>query len=326
MAAHAAVLCAECQLPRFPDQQSEFSFPPTGLGWYEQRRWARRAPGFRRPSMSTLIDIASTITAKLHLYRRDQLLGPATGFFSEWNGQFFLITNWHVVSGLHPETKKPLHSLGGIPDRVKFRVAVRGDIGEWISPIECLLYEDSDSNELPERPIWLEHPIYHDRLDVVAIPIRIPNDGAVRTIDAVNTVPKMRLKVATDVFVLGYPMGIDGGGEFPIWKRASIATEPGVHRGGPPHILIDTATRKGMSGAPVIAIADGDFEVEGAPPAYRPPGRVYRFVGVYSSRLGDGEMEAQLGRVWDAALLEIIVKTGTPGTSSKAWLSSGSLQ
>ena len=47
-------------------------------------------------------------------------------------------------------------------------------------------------------------------------------------------------------------------------------------------MLIDTATREGMSGAPVIAIADGDFDVEGTPPAYRKPGRVYRFVGVYS--------------------------------------------
>jgi hypothetical protein len=38
--------------------------------------------------------------------------------------------------------------------------------------------------------------------------------------------------------------------------------------------FIDTAAREGMSGAPVIAIADGDFEVEGTPPAYRRPGRV----------------------------------------------------
>jgi hypothetical protein len=278
--------------------------------------------------MSTLIDIASTITAKLHLYRREQLLGQATGFFTEWNGQVFLITNWHVVSGLRTDTHKPVHRKGGIPDRVKFRVPVKGDIGQWLSPIEQPLYEDSDTNDAPENPLWLEHPVYRglecpgfgERLDIVALPIQIPEGGAVLKIEAVNTVPNMRLKVAMDVFVLGYPMGIDGGGEFPIWKRGSIATEPGVHRGGPPHILIDTATREGMSGAPVIAIADGDFEVEGPPPAYRLPGRVYRFIGVYSGRLGDGEMEAQLGIVWKASLLEHIVKTGTPGTSSHTLL------
>jgi hypothetical protein len=42
---------------------------------------------------------------------------------------------------------------------------------------------------------------------------------------------------------------------------------------------------EGMSGAPVVAIADGEFDVEGMQPAYRPPGRVYRFIGVYSGRL-----------------------------------------
>ena len=275
--------------------------------------------------MSIQIDIGSTITAKLHLYRREQFLGPATGFFSKWNSQIFLITNWHVVSGLHQETKKALHSQGGIPDRVKFRVAVKGHIGEWMRPTDQPLYEDAESNELPEKPVWLEHPIYRDQLDVVAIPIQIHEEGEVRTIDAVNTIPNMHLMVANDVFVLGYPMGIDGGGEFPIWKRASIATEPGVHRGGPRHLLIDTATRKGMSGAPVIAVADGECDIEGSPLKFRFGGRGYRFVGVYSGRLGDGELEAQLGRVWDASHLEIIQKTGVRGKSSKEWLVSDQL-
>lgn len=275
--------------------------------------------------MGKVIDIASTITTKLQLFYREQLLGPATGFFTEWNGKYFLITNWHVVTGLHPETNKPLHSQGGIPDRVKFRVAVKGDIGQWLSPIERTLYEDSDSNEVPEKSLWLEHPVYNgkrygQRLDVVALPIQIPEDGSVRKIDSVNTAPNMRLKVAMDVFILGYPQGIDGGGEFPIWKRGSIATEPDVNLGGPPRILVDTATREGMSGAPVIALADGDFDVEGPPPAYRAPGRVYRFVGVYSGRLGDGEMKAQLGIVWKACLIDEIVQAGVLGKSSHAIL------
>ena len=273
--------------------------------------------------MSAQIDIASTLTSQLQLYRRNQPLGPATGFFCESRGQFFLVTNWHVVTGLHHETLRPLNSQGGLPDRMRFRVPVRGHLGEWTSPIELSLYDDSDSTEAPQTPIWLEHPAYRRRLDVVAIPIQIPEDGEVRTIGAVNTVPKMRLKVAADVFVLGYPMGFTGGGEFPIWKRASIATEPDVHRGGPRHILIDTATREGMSGAPVVAIADGNFEVEGSGGLHQRPGRAYRFVGVYSGRHGKGDMEAQLGIVWDAAQLEIVVQTGTLGKGSHAWLTGG---
>jgi hypothetical protein len=187
-----------------------------------------------------------------------------------------------------------------------------------MSPIEQLLYRDSDLTDCPANARWLEHPVYRSNLDVVALPITVPDGGAVRTINAANTVPKMVLRIGTDVFVLGYPKGMDGGGEFPIWKRASIATEPNINRGGPPHLLIDTATREGMSGAPVIAVADGVYELEGPQPAYKLPGRVCRFLGVYSSRMGSDEMQAQLGTVWDASLLEIILKAGIQGMSSHA--------
>jgi hypothetical protein len=213
--------------------------------------------------------------AKLELYRRGQSLGQATGFFTEWNGRTFLITNWHVVSGLHLDTHKPLLRNGGIPDRVKFRVPVKGDIGQWLSPIEQLLYEDSDTNEAPEKPLWFEHQVYRGlerpgygrRLDVVALPIQIPEDGAVRKIDAVNTVPKMRLKVAMDVFVLGYPKGIEaavnsrfGREEVSQLSRVFIVAAPRTCSSTRRHA-------KECLEHQLIAIADGDFEVEGPPPA-----------------------------------------------------------
>ena len=94
--------------------------------------------------------------------------------------------------------------------------------------------------------------------------------------------------------------------EFPIWKRASIATEPRVRRSRPLHILIDTATREGMSGAPVLKIVEGAIGMGSS--------RSRRFVGVYSSRLGDREMEAQLGKVRDASLLEAIVHGAGKGS------------
>jgi hypothetical protein len=239
-------------------------------------------------SMIELTDDASTITTKLLLYRRGTLLGPATGFFKEWGGRFFLVTNWHVVSGRHHETREVLHTQAALPDRLTFTVAEKGRIGErWLSPIKRLLYEDADSTDSPERPTWFEHPEYRNQVDVVAVPIPIPLNGDVRTISAIDTAPGMDLAVGDEVFVLGYPKGIDGGGEFPIWKRASIATEPWIRR-SPPHVLIDTATREGMSGAPVIKIRQGLIA----------PGssRSRKFVGVYSSRLGEDEMKRNLER------------------------------
>lgn len=42
----------------------------------------------------------------------------------------------------------------------------------------------------------------------------------------------------------------------------------------------------------------------------------YKFLGVYSGRLGKGEMEAQLGVVWKASLLDEIIDGNVKGTGS----------
>ena len=265
--------------------------------------------------MGTEIYVGSLVTSRLRLFYCDTELGSGTGFFYKSDGRLYLITNWHVVSGRNFQTLKCNLTNGGLPDRLKFTVGCRGHIGEWME-IDHMLYEDSGANVQPERPIWLEHAVHRHKVDVVAIPILLPEGAEAHTIDHVNTVPTMALKVSRDVFVLGYPRGISGSRGFPIWKRASIATEPAIQLDGLPKMLVDTATREGMSGAPVVAIADGEFDVEGPPPPYRLPGRVYRFVGVYSGRLGKNEMEAQLGIVWKAQAVGEIVQVPTAGKSS----------
>lgn len=266
---------------------------------------------------STPVDIGSLVTTPLRLSYRGTEAGLGTGFFYERNGRTFLVTNWHVVTGRHFATLKPLSEKGTLPDRLTFLVACRGDVGEWIEASQHL-YSDADREEQPQEPVWLEHAHHRHKVDVVAIPIDVPEGGVVQTIGCVNTARSMLLSVSREVFVLGYPLGIHGGRGFPIWKRASIATEPALQLDGLPKMLIDTATRQGMSGAPVIALADFEFNVEGQRPAYRAPGRVYRFVGVYSGRLGSDEMAAQLGIVWKAEVIDHIIDGATHGTSSFA--------
>jgi hypothetical protein len=265
--------------------------------------------------MGTKIDVGSTVTSRLRLFYRNTELGVGTGFFTKYGSQLYLITNWHVVSGRNFQTREHLSKELALPDRLKYTAGCRGHLGEWMD-VDCMLYEDSESSEQPENPVWLEHAAHGYGVDVVAIPITLPEDAEVSTIDRVNTVPRMRITVSRDVFVIGYPKGISGYRGFPIWKRASIANEPDIQHDGLPKLLVDTATREGMSGAPVVAIADGEFDVEGMSPPYRPPGRVYRFIGVYSGRLGKGEMEAQLGIVWKAQAIDEIVQVPTRGKSS----------
>lgn len=76
--------------------------------------------------------------------------------------------------------------------------------------------------------------------------------------------------------------------------------------------MIDSATRVGLSGAPVVARAIGFFDrnadgvqIGGSDPTFL--GRWSFFLGIYSGRQGDESDGFQLGRVFHAELLEKIV-------------------
>lgn len=111
--------------------------------------------------------------------------------------------------------------------------------------------------------------------------------------------------VGSDVFILGYPFGITGGEKLPIWKRASIASEPAIDLDGLPKIFVDTASRPGMSGSPVIlkqrrqaTIIQGNLISRYS----------MRFIGIYSGRIGSNDqLQAQLGIVWKAHVIDEII-------------------
>ena len=176
-----------------------------------------------------------------------------------------------------------------------------------------LLYSDAESTEQPTNPIWFVHPQLHQEVDVVAIPFTAPEVAKIYPINTMNTVPDLRLIAGGDVFVLGYPKGTSGGGLFPIWKRASLATEPQLDLNGSPMMLVDTATREGMSGGPVIAVATGGYTTESNNTVLGQDGT--RFAGINSGRLGTNELEAQLGVVWKAKVLDEMIDAAQTGTS-----------
>ena len=114
-------------------------------------------------------------------------------------------------------------------------------------------------------------------------------------LNEVQQVSDMVLRVGQDVFVLGFPLGIMKTGVFPVWKRASIATEPDYPVNDIPCFLLDTATREGMSDAPVLQRVsaydqrDGGSIIAGAP--------MTQVVGISSGRYVGELGEAQLGTV-----------------------------
>jgi len=125
-----------------------------------------------------------------------------------------------------------------------------------------------------------------------------------------------QVAVGDDAYVLGFPLGLDGGPRLPIWKRGSIATEPHYDLDGLPKILIDTATRPGMSGAPAIAVRRGLAAPHGTGSlADTIFGTTEKFLGVYSGRVGADALGAQLGIIWKASVVDEIVRDGVFGQS-----------
>ena len=65
------------------------------------------------------VDAISLTSLYLEAYGRGKSLASATGFTIEHEGHPFLITNWHVVAGYHPETGQCLSKTGALPDELR---------------------------------------------------------------------------------------------------------------------------------------------------------------------------------------------------------------
>jgi hypothetical protein len=103
----------------------------------------------------------------------------------------------------------------------------------------------------------------------------------------------------------------------PIWKRASIGTEPLIDLDGVPKVMIDTATREGMSGSLVLARHDlsGPYTKKDGTTVQSFRTRLDQVLGVYSGRIGEKDIKAQLGIVWKARVINEIIEGKKPGWS-----------
>lgn len=279
----------------------------------------------------------------LEMFRQEASLATGTGVLYRKGSATFIVTAWHNVTGRHSETLQPLN--GGFPDRVTAHIAKTlftsdgRDSGIIRQPIDLLL-EDA------EQTHYFVHPQGFPRVDVVVIPIspdevyssRVHlSDGRATTMNqALRHVPTTvglggrieciqdfvgasaqfnidfanHLSVTDDVFVVGYPKGLTDQTLQPIWKRATVATDPRIGWQGQRKFLVDCASRQGLSGAPILSYnKTGRMQVGGT--TYIGSGPATMLHGIYVSRLGGGrEFEAQIGTVWSRAVIEEIIEAG----------------
>jgi Trypsin-like peptidase domain len=223
-------------------------------------------------------------------------LAHATAFVAVHSGRHFLVTNWHVVAGRHAEDGKPLAASLALPEALLIMHNTDGQIGGWSSRLEPL-YDEHDA------PLWFEHPTLGRNVDVVALPLTQTDGVRLYPYDPAMPGAPISFGASDLVSIVGFPFGKTGGGAAGIWVQGSVATEPGFNYDDLPCFLVDSRTRQGQSGSPVILYRKGTFlSDDGAVMASSSP--VERFVGIYSGRINS---ESDLGRVWKAhALTEIL--------------------
>ncbi|NOJ48421.1 trypsin-like peptidase domain-containing protein [Bradyrhizobium archetypum] len=244
------------------------------------------------------IDQYSLAALPIEMHFNDTHLSQGTGFV--WSGpdRSFLITNWHNVSGRNPNTGKHLSPTAAEPNRLRVWFNAKGEMGSKLGKFVALRTEAGEPN-------WFVHPQHGKNVDVVALPLTSFPDVEMYPINKMENT-NLQLSVGMDVYVLGYPYGLGGAG-FPVWKRGSFATEPEISPAVQLHMFIDTASRPGMSGSPVIRRSWSTHLLEGNSISMGAATGT-RFVGVYSGRMAAADpLDAQLGVAWPASLVSEIV-------------------
>lgn len=243
----------------------------------------------------------------------ETVMSTGTGFAYEFESRLYLITNGHNVTRLNPENNERIIKSAAFPIMIKTkaRIIPKGDPNTFASAFfDIDLYDDDEY----KQPKWLVHPTHNYRVDVIAIPFaetsEIPEHVKLFPINQFKFDDDFEIEVADDVFILGYPFDITGGKELPIWKRGTISTEPIIDIDNLPKFLIDTATRSGMSGSPVIMERIGLHGLSGQKlTGQEIIGKIRKFAGVYSGRIGsEDNFQTQLGIVWKAHVIEEIIR------------------
>jgi len=226
-------------------------------------------------------------------------LGEATGFFCEFRGRTFLVTNWHVVSGRHYQTQIPLHPSRALPGSLVVHTHISSSLNPLTAPSTSTSFRIGLYNG--DHPCWLEHPFFGHRVDVIAIEMdsRYTECHRFYRIDLEAELARdTRLEVMDQAFVTGYPLSASTTpNSLPIYKSGTIASEPRVFH-SEPRIYIDGKTKTGMSGSPVMV--KGDRAAFEAGESVRNESTPLAFVGIYSGRdrQEQTEFEAELGIMW----------------------------
>jgi Trypsin-like peptidase domain len=259
------------------------------------------------------VDPPSLMTTPVLLMNGQQQVSLGTGFFfgsTTPDGAVdtvFLVTNYHVVTGHAPGA--PGARAG---DHIQFFIHEDPNNLTHIRPIDLPLYRDDG------EPVWVTSTI-DPAADVVLVPVPPKAYAGVRlyVFTEAHTRGDIKIRPTSGATLLGYPYGFyDTTNYLPVWKTGHVASEPDVDFDGRPVFLVDVSAFPGMSGSPVLAVANGVYESEDG---VMRTGRVLKLLGIFSAMPvvrrapssdalaaapgASFETSLQLGYVWKASII-----------------------
>lgn len=283
--------------------------------------------------------MAAVSNSVVHLTMRFQktVLSIGTGVIYQYENEYFIVTAWHNLTGLHSETLEPLSKHLAIPDNVIVTLAVSIPGFSVIRNSITMPLMDED------KSLFYIHKENWPRVDVAVIPFDphaeylsegqlstgekierrfspimpvqgagtseicpiqkylVPNDDVIKKwLDSVD--------VTEELFIPGYPHNVQDYYAQPVWKRATIASSVQMGWNREPKFLIDSASKSGMSGSPVLYYSPkGSVQIYGT--TYHFGQEVAILAGIYVGRLGvKGEADPQIGTVWNQSVINEIIQ------------------
>jgi hypothetical protein len=268
------------------------------------------------------LEPASLMTTPVLLMNGTRAVSQGTGFFfasTTLDGKpdtVFLVTNYHVVTGRPPLTPGPRAG-----DRIRFILHENPAELTRVRQIELPLYDQRGD------PLWVVSEAV-PKADVVLVPVppEAYRDISLLVFTEAHTRGDIRIRPSSGATLLGYPYGFYDESHFlPVWKTGHVASEPSVDFNDLPTFLVDVSAFPGMSGSPVLAVANGIYESEDGTMR---SGRVLKLLGIFSAmpvvrekkpaevnglaETETTEINLQLGYVWKAALIADVAKTYRP--------------
>ncbi|MAG36013.1 MAG: hypothetical protein CL878_07205 [Dehalococcoidia bacterium] len=223
------------------------------------------------------LDPLSLATTPVRLFKAGKEVSFATGFFyfddEAPEKGVFLATNYHALTGKSPGAKQ---DLIGDSVQIQFHRSLKDP--KRLRTVTLPLLTRN------EHPIWAENA-HHVRADmaIVPIPLQLYENCQVQCVSSEWAKVDLKVRPSSAVTLIGYPEGYyDTENALPLWKTGHVASEPDMDFKGQPMFLVDVTARRGMSGSPVLAIAQGAYETLDADDTVT-VGVVRKFLGILSS-------------------------------------------